>query len=390
MSFWLGHDGQVYKDESASRGAEDKKSQADPDQASWKAKGIWEKELPVDLRYSFATYDPQSGMYWFYVLSPEYLKQIENTLPNIISEIKATPEIPSLVTDFRAASTPGLITGLDAKPVLPGLVSAVNGVGEEVDLVTGLDAKPDLPGLVSNLVTIDLPGLISGLDAKPALPGLVSNTNGVAGGVGLVTGLDAKPALPGLVSALNGVAGGVGLVTGLDAKPALPGLVSSLNTLTEPDLVSALDAKPALPGLVSALNGVAGGAGLVSALDAKPDLPGLVADFDAWTALVLEPPLLFVGNGEEDLNEIELWYSWTASAQLEINPDTDTSLYDTRIQVSLNSDFSSPLVNTTSFVNLTTSPLFTTGTSVHFRVRYESNSDQYVSSAWNDVTYVMP
>ena len=72
MSFWLGHDGQIYKDESASRGAEDVKAYADPAQVSWKAKSIWEKELPVDLSNSFAAYDRQSGMYWVYVEADEY------------------------------------------------------------------------------------------------------------------------------------------------------------------------------------------------------------------------------------------------------------------------------------------------------------------------------
>ena len=69
--FWLGHDGQIYKDEAAVRGAEDFKSYADPQQASWKAKGKWEKEHPANLENSFATYDPQSGMYWVFVESSE-------------------------------------------------------------------------------------------------------------------------------------------------------------------------------------------------------------------------------------------------------------------------------------------------------------------------------
>lgn len=72
MSFWLGHDGQIYKDESAARGAEDVKNYADPAQVSWKAKSVWEKELPVDLSKSFAAYDRQSGMYWVYVEADEY------------------------------------------------------------------------------------------------------------------------------------------------------------------------------------------------------------------------------------------------------------------------------------------------------------------------------
>ena len=65
--FWLGHDGQIYKDEAGARGAEDFKGYADPQQASWKSKGRWEQEHPNNLSNSFATYDPQSGMYWVFV-----------------------------------------------------------------------------------------------------------------------------------------------------------------------------------------------------------------------------------------------------------------------------------------------------------------------------------
>jgi hypothetical protein len=72
MNFWLGHDGQIYKDESASRGAEDSKNYADPAQVSWKAKSVWEKELPVDLSKSFSAYDRQSGMYWVFVEADEH------------------------------------------------------------------------------------------------------------------------------------------------------------------------------------------------------------------------------------------------------------------------------------------------------------------------------
>lgn len=69
--FWLGHDGQIYKDEAAVRGAEDFKAYADPQQASWKAKGKWEKEHPSNLANSFATYDAQSGMYWVFIESSD-------------------------------------------------------------------------------------------------------------------------------------------------------------------------------------------------------------------------------------------------------------------------------------------------------------------------------
>ena len=71
LTYWVGHDGQVYKDEAASRGSEDLRSRADEDQANWKSKGVWEHELPTDLTYSFAVYSPQAGMYWFFVESEE-------------------------------------------------------------------------------------------------------------------------------------------------------------------------------------------------------------------------------------------------------------------------------------------------------------------------------
>ena len=70
--FWFGFDGQIYKDESAVRGSEGFASNADPQQASWKAKGRWDKELPVDLSDSFAAYNAELGVYWVFVKSTEY------------------------------------------------------------------------------------------------------------------------------------------------------------------------------------------------------------------------------------------------------------------------------------------------------------------------------
>ena len=63
QNFWLGFDGQIYKDESAARGAEDKKNYTDGAQATWKSKGLWEAEQLQNLNKSFSTYDPQSGTY---------------------------------------------------------------------------------------------------------------------------------------------------------------------------------------------------------------------------------------------------------------------------------------------------------------------------------------
>tara|TARA_Y100001963_G_scaffold158566_1_gene258680 strand:- start:12014 stop:13747 length:1734 start_codon:yes stop_codon:yes gene_type:complete len=70
--YWFGFDGQIYKDESARRGAEEKPAYTDPDQVSWKAKGRWEKELPVDLSDSFATYNAELGVYWVFARSTEH------------------------------------------------------------------------------------------------------------------------------------------------------------------------------------------------------------------------------------------------------------------------------------------------------------------------------
>lgn len=63
QTFWLGADGQIYKDESSTTGPEDVKETADPDQASWKSKGLWEKEMPENICKSFSTFEAQTGMY---------------------------------------------------------------------------------------------------------------------------------------------------------------------------------------------------------------------------------------------------------------------------------------------------------------------------------------
>lgn len=73
QTFWVGHDGQVYKDEAASRGSAELKSNSDQDQANWKSKGIWEHELPTDLSDSFSVFSGQTGDYLFFVESNEAL-----------------------------------------------------------------------------------------------------------------------------------------------------------------------------------------------------------------------------------------------------------------------------------------------------------------------------
>ena len=70
--YWLGHDKQIYKDESATKSHEMSKEPADADQASAKAKGLWDKNLPDDLKNSFATYNAEAGLYMVYVETEEY------------------------------------------------------------------------------------------------------------------------------------------------------------------------------------------------------------------------------------------------------------------------------------------------------------------------------
>jgi len=99
--FYLGHDGQIYKDEASSRGSEETDRYSDPDQASWKAKGRWEKGHPVDLSKSFAAYDPESGQYWAYLENEDYARYAQRIPP-------ATP------TGFTVGEAPSAPTALDA------------------------------------------------------------------------------------------------------------------------------------------------------------------------------------------------------------------------------------------------------------------------------------
>ena len=109
MAFWLGHDSQIYKDSSAKRGAEDTETFADADQVSYKAKGGWESEHPTNLWKAFATFDPQSGMYWVFIENPNNLEAVIE--PPIIEEdrieVNSTPVDPGVVIP----ETPIIATG---------------------------------------------------------------------------------------------------------------------------------------------------------------------------------------------------------------------------------------------------------------------------------------
>jgi hypothetical protein len=69
--FFLGRDGQIYKDESTTAGPDGKPLYSDPRQVSWKAKGLWSDASAQDISKSFAAYDPGIGMYFLHLPTTE-------------------------------------------------------------------------------------------------------------------------------------------------------------------------------------------------------------------------------------------------------------------------------------------------------------------------------
>jgi len=184
QNFWLGHDGQIYKDEAAARGAEDKKNFTDGSQASWKSKGVWEKELQDDLSKSFATYDPQSGMYWVFTETPDFYDFMSGEPPEaplglkISGIIPETPDTPTFLTiTGTAPDTPSSPRNLDlvAVPDAPSApqnlaLTATPDIPNSPDNLTITDAIPDAPNPVTGLsipTPVFGPGFLEGVQAVP-------------------------------------------------------------------------------------------------------------------------------------------------------------------------------------------------------------------------------
>ncbi len=135
--FWLGFDGQIYKDEAAVRGAEDFKSFSDPQQASWKAKGKWEVEHPANLENSFATYDPQSGMYWVFIESTEQPLNVRRPtfapkgLIAVTLPVNGPTELSGIVRPVNGPTgLSGIVRPVNGPTELSGIVRPVNGPTE--------------------------------------------------------------------------------------------------------------------------------------------------------------------------------------------------------------------------------------------------------------------
>jgi len=286
MSFWLGHDGQIYKDESASRGAEDVKNYADPAQVSWKSKSVWEKELHYDLRDSFAAYDRQSGMYWIYVLAPEYLDNIDDGIPGMVVNLEALPERPGIVTNLNALTgLPGQVTDLVANPLAPGNILDLKSLPIRPGTVTDLDIVLRIPSFVTDLVALPpIPGSVI-IDAKPIVPGDIDDLEAEPIIPGDIPNLDTKPVLPGDAESLETLPVRPGIVTdlkiarrpaevtNLEAEPRLPGAVTIVANPVIPGDVTSLNTEPREPGSVGNLNSLPVKPGSVSSVTSSPSTP---------------------------------------------------------------------------------------------------------------------
>ena len=290
MSFWLGHDGQIYKDESASRGAEDAKSFTDPDQASWKSKGLWEKELPTDLSESFSAYDRESGMYWIFVRSDEYDFAQIGELPGKVFLLKALPELPGEVLNLDAASElPGKIS-LTALPELPSKIQNLKRLpkpGQSTNLtampeipskIVDFTATPELPSKPGDLTaTPQIPGKPVVVIANPELPGKPSIPDILPEGPGKPFSLTATPEKPGKPLDLTLIPSTTGKVAGLTATPE------------KPSKVLELEATPELPGKVQGLETGGDVPGKVLGLEATPELPSKVLSLTATPEISFNP-----------------------------------------------------------------------------------------------------
>lgn len=228
--FWMGHDGQIYKDEAASRGAEDFRGYADAAQANWKAKGQWEKEHPVDLSDAFATYDPQSGMYWVYTRSDEYDHSLSGLIPEFplnlqSSVIPDAPDAPiGLGSVISIPDAPGIPLALDSITA-PGIPRALTSIlipdPPSAPTITDSVLIPDPPSepllLISNVVFP--PGVPRDLTSSlipdaPGAPRLLTSA---------ITAVDA-PGTPRLLTSA---------ITAVDA-PGAPRLLTSAITAVDP------------------------------------------------------------------------------------------------------------------------------------------------------------
>ena len=106
MPYWLGFDGQIYKDEGATRSGEEVESESDNDQASYLSKGVWDKDHPDDLSKTFAGYDSSSGTYFIFVENPDYKTWAETNEVFTPEDLPFVCPAPNLYTETDKIITP--------------------------------------------------------------------------------------------------------------------------------------------------------------------------------------------------------------------------------------------------------------------------------------------
>ena len=169
--YWVGFDGQIYKDESVARGAEDFKTYSDPNQVSWKAKGVWDKQHPTNLSKSFATYSAQAGMYWAYTEDKFLLESIKGNAPvepfgltyTLLSEER--PSAPQELSFEHIADAPSEPTELSGavlqkdRPSHPIGLTLTESVPDKPARVSfnGLEVIPDAPDSTLSLTYETIP-----------------------------------------------------------------------------------------------------------------------------------------------------------------------------------------------------------------------------------------
>ena len=178
QNFWLGFDGQIYKDEAAARGAEDKKRETDQSQASWKSKGLWEKHLLTDLSRSFATYEPETGNYWVFVETPEYLSFVAEEAPNPVLSlsVSVTPDAPgrpeNLTISVDSVDAPNSPENLTISATVPDIPNAVENLSVS-------EVVPDAPEPVTNLSAVVNPPAAGPTDLSVGLIAPAAGPTGI-------------------------------------------------------------------------------------------------------------------------------------------------------------------------------------------------------------------
>lgn len=119
--YYLGVDGQVYKDSSARRGPDNKPNFSDVEQVTSKAKGLWDRHISADLSNSFSSYDTFSGIYNFY-------------LPNDNS----SEDAPKFLSYYYHDSEQALVG-----PVYSNNITALTSVGDS-SLMLGVTSQDEV------------------------------------------------------------------------------------------------------------------------------------------------------------------------------------------------------------------------------------------------------